>query len=139
MTDWMSVAIGAIVNGVLTIVLALVFFPLFFLGPIIGGFVTVYLLRDEHESGLIHGALAGVLGGLLIGILSLFGVGAIAVILGILLAQLGLAVGAIGVVIVIFLTILAMLVCGVLSAIGGAIGEYVQSAGHRNYYEYEDY
>lgn len=102
-------------------------------------FVTVYLLKDEHESGLIHGALAGVLGGLLIGILSLFGVGAIAVILGILLAQLGLAVGAIGVVIVIFLTILAMLVCGVLSAIGGAIGEYVQSAGHRNYYEYEDY
>jgi len=97
------------------------------------------LIRDEFENGLIHGALAGVLGGLLIGILSLFGVGIVATLLGILLAQLGLAVGAIGALIVIFFTVLAMLVCGVLSAIGGAIGEYVQSAGNRDYYEYEDY
>jgi hypothetical protein len=111
----------------------------FFLGPIIGGFVTVYLIKDEMESGIIHGALAGVLGGLLIGILSLFGVGIVAVLVGILLAELGLAIGAIGVILVIFFTILAMLICGVLSAIGGAIGEYVQSAGHKDYYEYEDY
>jgi hypothetical protein len=136
MTDWISIAIGAIVNAVLTIVLALVFFPLFFLGPIIGGFVTVYLIRDEFESGIIHGGLAGVLGGFLIGVLSLFGVGVVAAIFGILLAELGIVLGAIGFVVVIFLTILAMLVCGVLSAIGGAIGEYVQSAGKR---QYEDY
>ena len=62
-----------------------------------------------------------------------------AILVGILLASVGLAIGAIGAVIVIFLTIVAMLICGVLSAIGGAIGEYVQSAGHRDYYEYEDY
>lgn len=138
MKDWIAIAIGAIVNGALTLVLALVFFPLFFLGPIIGGFLAAYLIRDEFEfeSGIIHGALAGVLGGLLIGILSLLGVGAVAVILGVLLTQLGLAVGAIGIVVVIFLTILAMLVCGVLSAIGGAIGEYVQSAGQREYEAY---
>ncbi len=138
MTDWIAVAIGAIVNGALTIVLALIFFPLFFLGPIIGGFVTTYLLKDEHESGLIHGALAGVLGGLLIGILSLFGVGIVAGVVAILLSGLGLAIGAIGAIMVIFLTILAMLIGGVLSAIGGAIGEYVQSSGQRDYY-YEDY
>ena len=136
MTDWTSVAIGAIVNGVLTVVLALILFPLFFLGPIIGGFVTAYLIRDEFESGIIHGALAGVLGGFLIGILSIFGVGVVAVIFGILLAQLGVAVGAIGVVIVVFLTILAMFICGVLSAIGGAIGEYVQSSGEKGYRNY---
>ncbi len=136
MKDWIAIAVGAIVNVALTIVLALAFFPLFFLGPIMGGFVTAYLVRDEFESGLIHGALAGVLGGLLIGILSLISVWVLAIIFGALLAELGIALGAIGSVIVIFLTILSMLIFGVLSAIGGFIGEYVQSAGQRGYEEY---
>ncbi len=138
MTDWIAIGIGGLVNAVLTVVLALVFFPLFFLGPIIGGFVTVYLMRDEYESGLINGALAGAVGGLIIGILSLFGIGVIAALIAIIASGIGLAVGAVGALIVIFFTILAMLICGVLSAIGGAIGEYVQSAGkseYRDYYE----
>jgi hypothetical protein len=136
MTDWSAVGIGGIVTAGLTIVLALVFFPLFFLGPIIGGFVTVYLMRDEFESGILNGGLAGVIGGLIIGILSLFGIGVLATVIAVFTAGIGIAVGAVGALIVIFFTILAMLVCGVLSAIGGAIGEYVQSAGrseHRDY------
>ncbi|MEN4006592.1 MAG: hypothetical protein PQ964_04480 [Methanobacteriaceae archaeon] len=52
MVDWISIGIGAVVNAALTIVLALIFFPLFFLGPIIGGFVTVYLIQDEFESSI---------------------------------------------------------------------------------------
>lgn len=137
MTDWTAVGIGGLVTAGLTIVLALVFFPLFFLGPIIGGFVTVYLIRDELESGILNGGLAGVIGGLLIGILSLFGIGVIAAVIGALAAGVGVAVGALGALIVIFFTIVAMLVCGILSAIGGAIGEYVQSTGRREYV-YED-
>jgi len=136
MTDWISIGIGAVVNTVLTIVLALIFFPLFFLGPIIGGFVTVYLIRDEFGTGIIHGGLAGVLGGLIIGILSLFGVGIVAALLSLFLAELGVALGAVGALFVIFFTVLTMLVCGVLSAIGGAIGEYIQSAGRRQYKDY---
>ncbi|WP_429221941.1 DUF5518 domain-containing protein [Methanobacterium oryzae] len=138
MKDWIAIAVGAIINVALTIVLALVFFPLFFLGPIMGGFVAAYLVRDEYESGLIHGALAGVIGGLFIGILSLLSVWVLALLFGVLLSELGIALGAIGTVVVIFLTILAMLIFGVLSAIGGSIGEYVQSAGRREY-EYEEY
>jgi hypothetical protein len=136
MTDWSAVGIGGIVTAGLTIVLALVFFPLFFLGPIIGGFVTVYLMRDGLESGIINGGLAGVIGGLIIGILSLFGIGVLATVIAVFTAGVGIAVGVVGALIVIFFTILAMLVCGVLSAIGGAIGEYIQSAGrmeHRDY------
>ena len=71
MTEWTAVGIGGVVTAALTIVLALVFFPLFFLGPIIGGFLAVYLMKDEFESGIINGALAGVIGGLIIGILVL--------------------------------------------------------------------
>lgn len=136
MTDWISIGIGAVVNAALTIVLALVFFPLFFLGPIIGGFITVYLIRDEFETGIIHGGLAGVLGGLIIGILSLFGVGIVAALVSLFLAELGVALGAVGALFVIFFTVLTMLVCGILSAIGGAIGEYIQSAGKRQYKDY---
>jgi hypothetical protein len=136
MTDWSAVGIGGIVTAGLTVVLALVFFPLFFLGPIIGGFVTVYLVKDELESGILNGGLAGVIGGLIIGILSLFGIGVLATVIAVFTAGIGIAVGVLGALIVIFFTILAMLVCGVLSAIGGAIGEYMQSAGrteHRDY------
>ncbi|HEX3012872.1 MAG TPA: DUF5518 domain-containing protein [Methanobacterium sp.] len=136
MTDWSAVGIGGVVTAALTIVFALVFFPLFFLGPIIGGFVTVYLMKDEFESGIINGGLAGVIGGLIIGILSLLGIGVIAAVITVLAAQIGIAVGALGALVVIFFTIFAVLICGVLSAIGGAIGEYVQSAGGR---EYENY
>ena len=136
MTDWTAIGIGGLVNAVLTVVLALVVFPLFFLGPIIGGFVTVYLIRDELESGILNGGIAGVIGGLIIGILSLFGIGVIAAVIAVIAAGVGIAVGAVGALIVIFFTILAMLVCGVLSAIGGAIGEYVQSAGRREYKNY---
>ena len=136
MTDWTAIGIGGVVTAGLTVVLALVFFPLFFLGPIIGGFVTVYLIRDELESGILNGGIAGVIGGLIIGILSLFGIGVIAAVIAVIAAGVGIAVGAVGALIVIFFTILAMLVCGVLSAIGGAIGEYVQSAGRREYKNY---
>ncbi len=136
MTEWTAVGIGGVVTAGLTIVLALVFFPLFFLGPIVGGFLAVYLMKDEFESGIINGALAGVIGGLIIGILSLFGIGIIAAVIAVLAAQIGLAVGALGILIVIFFTILAVFICGILSAIGGAIGEYVQSAGRRGYEDY---
>lgn len=136
MTDWTAIGIGGLVNAVLTVVLAIAFFPLFFLGPIIGGFVTVYLMRDELESGILNGGLAGVIGGLIIGILSLLGIGVIATALAFLASGVGIAVGAIGVLFVIVFTIAAMLICGVLSAIGGAIGEYVQSAGRKEYGDY---
>ena len=136
MTDWTAVGIGGIVTAALTIVLALVFFPLFFVGPLIGGFITVYLIKDELESGVINGGLAGVIGGLLIGILSLLGIGVVAAVIAVLASGIGIAVGALGALLVIFFTILAMLICGVLSAIGGAIGEYVQSTGRREYIEH---
>jgi hypothetical protein len=88
------------------------------------------------HSTIINGGLAGIIGGLIIGILSLFGVGVVTVVIGLLLVELGITIGAIGTLIVIFFTILAILVFGVLSAIGGAIGEYMQSTGKR---QLEDY
>jgi len=49
MTDWKAVALGSIINAVLTIVLLLAVFPLFFLGPLLGGFLTAYLSREYPD------------------------------------------------------------------------------------------
>ena len=47
MTDWKTIGIGALVNAVFTMVLTLIFFPLFFLGPVIGGFLATYLAEEN--------------------------------------------------------------------------------------------
>ena len=51
MTDWKAVGMGAILNAVLTIVLTIAVFPLFFLGPLIGGFLTAYLSSGNEKRG----------------------------------------------------------------------------------------
>ena len=47
MTDWKAIGIGALINAVLTIVLTIIMFPLFFLGPVIGGFMATYLSQNN--------------------------------------------------------------------------------------------
>lgn len=122
MIDWKAVGIGGLITAVLTIVLALAVFPLFFLGPIAGGFVTVYLINAETKDGVLHGTLAGIVGGLIIGILSLMGLGAIGAIVGLLLAKAGIIISTIGIIIGVFITVIAVLICGVLGAVGGVLG-----------------
>jgi hypothetical protein len=43
MTDWKAVGTCALLNAVLTIILTFVAFPVSFLGPLIGGFLTSYI------------------------------------------------------------------------------------------------
>ena len=43
MTDWKAVGLGALLNVVLTVVLTIAVFPLFFLGPVLGGFLAAYM------------------------------------------------------------------------------------------------
>ncbi|MBM4241638.1 MAG: hypothetical protein FJ150_08275 [Euryarchaeota archaeon] len=134
MSDWKAVGIGAITTAVLTIVFALAVFPLFFLGPILGGFITIYLIREDEDweepkDAAVQGGVAGVIGGLIIGILFIIGFGAIGAIIGIFLETLGLAITTISIIIGIFVGIVSMLICGVLGAIGGVIGASVRERG----------
>ncbi|AXV37791.1 MAG: DUF5518 domain-containing protein [Methanobacteriaceae archaeon] len=123
MTDWKAIGIGAIITAVFTIILVLAFFPLFFLGPLAGGFITIYFIKEGELEGIKNGALAGVIGGLIIGFISFIGFGAISAIISLFLAQVGIVVGTIGLIIGVVITIIAVLICGVLGAVGGAIGE----------------
>jgi hypothetical protein len=80
--DWKTIGIGAIVNAVLTIILSWIFLPLFFLGPIAGGFITSYLSKGfedyevmDEKDGAVVGTMSGIIGGILIGLLLILGLG----------------------------------------------------------------
>jgi hypothetical protein len=128
MTDWKSVGIGALVNVVLTMVLALVMFPLFFLGPVIGGLLTTYLAeenlvnRRNPTAGASDGALSGVIGGLIIGLIFILGFGALSAIIGLVFTQIGAVAGTITLITGMFITLISVFLGGILGAIGGVIG-----------------
>lgn len=127
MTDWKAIAIGSLVNAVLTMVFTLVLFPLFFLGPVIGGFMATYLSRDfsfinNPTEGAADGAVAGVIGGLIIGIIFILGFGALSAILGLIFTQIGAVAGTITLITGLFITFVTVIVGGLFGAIGGVIG-----------------
>ncbi|MGB9979273.1 DUF5518 domain-containing protein [Methanobacterium sp.] len=87
--DWKIIGISALINAAVTSVLSLIFFPLAFLGPIIGGFLASYPSKgfedyekmDEND-GAVVGAISGAMGGLLIALIFLLGFGNISTIIG---------------------------------------------------------
>lgn len=123
MTDWKAITLGSLITAALTLALGLAIFPLFFLGPLLGGFATIYLITEGKPEGAINGALAGVIGGLVIGVLSLLGLGIITAFISLLSASLGNLAGFISALLGILLTIVLILITGVLGAIGGVLAE----------------
>jgi hypothetical protein len=126
MTDWKAITLGSIINAVLTIVLLLAVFPLFFLGPIVGGILTSYLSREypvfTEKDGAVAGALSGIIGGIIIGLLFIFGFGALSAIIGLIFSQVGVVAGTITIIVGVFITVLSVFIGAVLGAIGGVIG-----------------
>jgi hypothetical protein len=129
--DWKIIGLGAMVNIILTTMLSLLFFPLFFLGPLIGGFLSSYLTEgfenyDEMDlkDGAVVGAISGLIGGLLIAIFYIVGLGEINTVLGSISPKLGIITGSIivGVVIINISATTSLL----LGLIGGAIGVFVK-------------
>jgi len=131
MTDWKAVALGSIINAVLTIVLLLAVFPLFFLGPLLGGLLTAYLSREypdfDEKDGAVSGALSGIIGGIIIGLLFIFGFGALSAVIGLIFTQVGLVTETITIIVGVFITVLTVFIGAVLGAIGGVIGSALRS------------
>lgn len=123
MTDWKAIILGSLVTAGLTLALGLAIFPLFFVGPLLGGFITVYLVTQKEKEGALNGALAGLIGGLIIGILSLLGLGIITAFITLLSASLGNLAGFISALLGGLLTLVLILITTVLGAIGGVLAE----------------
>ena len=80
--DLKIIGLSALVNAALTIVLSIIFFPLLVLGPLTGGFLASYLSKRyedydkiDEKDGMVVGAISGLIGGLLISLLSILGIG----------------------------------------------------------------
>lgn len=131
MADGKAIIIGSIISAGLTIAFSMAFFPLFILGPLLGGFVTVYLVSSGKVDGVTNGALSGVIGGFVLGLLALFGIGVISAIVGLIFDTLGSITILIGGFFGILFTLIAILICGVLGAVGGALGEAVIEQGQK--------
>ncbi|MGZ7116555.1 MAG: DUF5518 domain-containing protein [Methanobacterium sp.] len=129
--DWKIIGISAFINVALTITLSIVFFPLLFLGPLIGGFFASYPSKGyedydkmDEKDGAVVGAISGLIGGLIIGSLFFLGFGNINSIIG-LISTLGSLGGNIiikGYIIIEFSLIMSF----VLGLIGGIVGVIVK-------------
>jgi hypothetical protein len=123
--DWKTIGIGALVNAALTISLSWIFLPLFFLGPITGGFITSYLSKGfedyevmDEKDGAVVGTMSGIIGGILIGLLLILGLGNMGAITGLISTGIGLIVTAY---IIIQLSVMVSLILGLIGGILGVV------------------
>ncbi|MDD1763141.1 MAG: DUF5518 domain-containing protein [Methanobacteriaceae archaeon] len=130
--DWKLIGISGLINAALTVVLSLIFLPLFFLGPLTGGFLASYLSKGYEDykkmdkvDGAVVGAFSGIIGGLIIGLLSLLGFGAISANVGLISSQIGEIVGSTYINIYIIFQ-LSVGISFVLGIVGGVIGVIVK-------------
>jgi hypothetical protein len=130
--DWKIIGISALINAAITSVLSLIFFPLAFLGPIIGGFLASYPSKGfedyekmDEKDGAVVGAISGGIGGLIIGLLFILGIGNISAVTGLISSQIGTMTG--GIFIAGYIIIeLAIVISLVLGLVGGVIGVVVK-------------
>lgn len=87
--DWKIIGISAVVNTAVTGILSLIFLPLSFLGPLVGGFLASYpsegfedYEKMDEKDGAVVGAISGLLGGILIGLLFMLGLGSVNAFIG---------------------------------------------------------
>ncbi|MGB9199949.1 DUF5518 domain-containing protein [Methanobacterium sp.] len=129
--DLKIIGLGALINIILTNLLTFIFFPLFFLGPLIGGFLSSYLTEGfenydtmDEKDGAVVGAISGLIGGIIIALLYIIGLGAVNIVLGSISTKFGIIAGSIiaAIVIINISTTISL----VLGLIGGVIGVVIK-------------
>jgi hypothetical protein len=128
--DLKIIGLGALINIILTTLLSLFYFPLFFLGPLIGGFLSSYLTEGfenydkmDEKDGAVVGAISGLIGGIVIALLYIIGFGALNTVLG-LSAKLGI-IGASIIASLIIINI-STTVSLLLGLVGGVLGVVIK-------------
>ncbi|MGZ7135576.1 MAG: DUF5518 domain-containing protein [Methanobacterium sp.] len=129
--DWKIIGISAFINVALTITLSIVFFPLLFLGPLIGGFFASYPSKGyedydkmDEKDGAVVGAMSGLIGGLIIALLFIVGLGNIGSITA-LISSIGL-LGSNAIFKGYILIEFSLIMSFILGLIGGIIGVLVK-------------
>jgi hypothetical protein len=134
MADWKIIGLSGLFNAVLTIILIIIFFPLFFLGPLTGGFLASYFSRRYEDyskmdikDGTIVGLISGVIGGFIITLLLIMGFEAIKIIVDSISLQIGIIPSANTLIAAYIIFELSLIISTILGAIGGALGIMVKN------------
>jgi hypothetical protein len=133
MADWKIIGLSGLVNSALSIILIVISFPLFFLGPLTGGFLASYFSQRYEEyakmdlkDGAIAGIISGMIGGLIITLILIMGFEAIEVIINLISLEISIIPGANTVVAAYIIFQLSIIISIILGALGGAIGIMVK-------------
>lgn len=133
MTDWKIIGLSSLINAALSLTLLIIFFPLFFLGPLIGGFLAAYLNKGyenyskmDLKDGAVIGSITGIIGGLIITLILIIGFGAISTFIGITSLKIGIIPGANNIVAAYIILELTLIISLILGIIGGIIGVRVK-------------
>ena len=134
MADWKIIGLGGLFNAVLSIIFIFISFPLFFLGPLTGGFLASYFsqryedyAKMDLKDGAIAGIISGMIGGLIITIILIMGFEAIEVIINLISLEIGIIPGANTLVAAYIIFQLSIIISIILGALGGAIGIMVKN------------
>ncbi len=130
--NWKIMGPSALINAALTIVLSIVFLPISFLGPIVGGFLASYFTKGyedyegmDEKDGAVVGAISGLVGGLIIALLFIIGIGDISAVSGFISSKIGAITG--GTIIAGYIILeLSVILSFILGLIGGIIGVAVK-------------
>lgn len=129
MANWKIIGLSGLFNAALTIILIIIFFPLFFLGPLTGGFLASYFSRGYEDydkmdlkDGTVVGIFSGIIGGLIITLILIIGFGAINTLINLISLKIGIITGANTVVATYLIFQLSLIISIILGAIGGLIG-----------------
>ena len=133
MAEWKIIGLSGLINAVLTIILIIIFFPLFFLGPLTGGFLASYLSHGyeyyekmDLKDGIVVGATSGIVGGLILTLLLILGFGAITIIIELVSSKIGITTNAITLIAAYIIFEFSVIISTILGAIGGTIGIIVK-------------
>jgi len=112
-----TILIGTLITVVLVFIFEIIFGPWGgFLGLFLGGLMSLYLMEVDYKDGIIHGAIMGVLTGVIFDILLILVASLNGISLGLYLVGGGI------------LTLLvALIVYAVITGIGAATGIYLKS------------
>ncbi len=123
MSDIKAISAGGLFTAALTLALGLSIFPLFFLGPLAGGYITIYLTKKYEIDGAKDGALSGLFGGVVISLISFAGIGILSTLIGLISTNLGDIASLIGILAGILFTAIILIMFTVLGALGGILAE----------------
>lgn len=132
MAEWKIIGLAGLIGAVLTLILIIIFYPIFFVGPIVGGFLASYFSHGyedydkmDMKDGFVIGTFSGIIGGLIITLLLISGFGAISSMMNLISLKMEMF-GANTLVVAYIILQFSVIISTILGAVGGTIGVAVK-------------